>query len=188
MSLRKQLIIARGAISDRYELSKIITEKADKLVFGNVMVYVSIESEVDTHELIQRLCARKDVNVFVPYTVDGKIFPRLLKKLGNANRYGNLPEECYVKNTKVDNIFDGSAKIDCCITPLLGFNDEGHRIGYGKGCYDRFFMSSSAYRIGLAFDCQRVSFKSEVTDIPLDCCVSEKDVIYFRYAGNLGKI
>lgn len=43
--------------------------------------------------------------------------------------------------------------IDLIIVPLLVFDLEGHRVGYGKGFYDRFFSTckSTVQRVGLSF-------------------------------------
>ncbi|MFM8832750.1 MAG: 5-formyltetrahydrofolate cyclo-ligase, partial [Cytophagales bacterium] len=43
--------------------------------------------------------------------------------------------------------------IDLVLVPLLAFDKEGHRVGYGKGYYDRFLKGckSSCKKIGLSF-------------------------------------
>lgn len=170
--LRAELLSVRGAIADKPCRAEEIAARACAMVKGNVMVYVSIGSEVDTHGLISMLTERDDVIVYVPYTVGGIITPRRLVRLGVADKNGNLPLDCIINR-------GNSPKLDYCITPLVGFNDDGYRIGYGKGCYDRFFARCNVKKIGLAFDCQRINFIPEPTDMPLDCCVTEKDVIYF---------
>ena len=168
---RQRLLLLRDSVADKQSRSVEIARKALELLHGNVMVYLSIGSEVGTDYLIDALLDR-GTKVYAPYTTDGVITPRLLVKADKPNRFGNLPENCY-------GLTEVSPKIDCCVTPLVGFNDNGYRIGYGMGCYDRFFLSFSPFKIGLAFDCQRTNFLPEATDIPLDCCVTEKNVIYF---------
>ncbi len=162
----------RNGLSDKPLLSRTIADKVLPLLSGNVMVYMSIGSEVDTEYLLDKLAVKKDVIVYAPYTNDGIITPLKLLSRGVADKTGNLPRECY------DNSYIPS-KIDFCITPLLGFNERGYRIGYGKGCYDRFFAEHSTFKIGLAFSGQAIKFQPECTDIPLDCCVTDKSVIYF---------
>lgn len=172
----------RANVADRLVLSKIIADRVLPLVYGNVMVYAAIGSEVDTSTLISALNERSDVTVFVPYTEGCEIIPRRLRKIGVPNNIGNLPLECYA------DIGNASTKIDCCISPLIGFNCNGYRIGYGKGCYDRYFAQEKTRRIGLAYSVQYIDFLPEPHDIPLDCCVTEKDVIYFEHEGDLGKV
>lgn len=174
--LRRELILRRKALEDKSLLSRAICERAQTLVGGRVMVYASMGSEVDTRILTERLSLRSDVVLFAPYTVDGKIFPRRIERSAVPDKQGNLPEACYANALSSEN---SHIVLDYCITPLLGFNDRGYRIGYGKGCYDRFFAETPCKKIGLAFECQRQQFSPEPFDMPLDCCVTEKKVIYF---------
>jgi len=45
------------------------------------------------------------------------------------------------------------ASIDIVVVPLLSFDKRGHRVGYGKGFYDRFLSECSrdCIKIGLSF-------------------------------------
>ena len=46
---------------------------------------------------------------------------------------------------------------DLLIVPLLGFDARRHRLGYGKGCYDRALAAlPRALTIGLAFQAQQL--------------------------------
>jgi 5,10-methenyltetrahydrofolate synthetase len=62
-----------------------------------------------------------------------------------TNKWG-IPEP--ISGVQVD-----SSAIDMIIVPLLIFDLLGHRVGYGKGFYDRFFSACKAdvQRIGLSF-------------------------------------
>lgn len=177
--LRKCLIQMRNSRADRAELSKHIADSVcESLSGGNVLIYISIGSEVDTTILLARLLRDKNFTVYAPYTKGNTITPYRLMSLSEPDKLGNLPLECYDIET------EKPTKIDICITPLVGFNADGHRIGYGKGCYDRFFKHSECRKIGLAYGFQQVNFLPDPHDVPLDCCVTEKDVIYFHHACN----
>ncbi|MEZ0450579.1 5-formyltetrahydrofolate cyclo-ligase [Sphingobacterium thalpophilum] len=45
------------------------------------------------------------------------------------------------------------SEIDFILVPLLAFDSNGHRVGYGKGFYDRFFAlcRPDVQRVGLSF-------------------------------------
>lgn len=169
---RGELLSRRNAVADKPELSRIIADRVLPTVYGNVMVYASIGSEVDTSRIIDELLKRDDVCLYAPYTQSGVIVPRKVKSRAKADRFGNLPQYCYI-DVQIP------SRLDFCITPLLGFNEQGYRIGYGKGCYDRFFAEWNTVKIGLAFAEQQIKFEPDRTDIPLDCCVTDKSVIYF---------
>lgn len=178
--LRRELIALRKNISDKHEREQAATRIALSLLRGNVLVYVSMGSELSTDKLIAELLKRSDGAAFAPYTANGVITPKRLAHTGKPDSNGNLPNDCYGETC--------DTKIDFCVTPLLGFNGDGYRIGYGKGCYDRFFRADlcGGVRVGLAFDCQRVEFVNEKHDEPLDCCITESGVIYFNNASNIG--
>ena len=66
------------------------------------------------------------------------------------------------------------SQIDCLLTPLVGFDSAGNRIGMGGGFYDRTLAGWSRGHypqlsvIGLAHDCQHVdSIPVEPWDVPL---------------------
>lgn len=87
----------------------------------------------------------------------------------------NIPEP-------VDGIAIETAKIEVVFVPLLAFDKQGHRIGYGKGFYDTFLSECTAdtLKIGLSlFEAEdRIEgvFESDVT---LDYCVTPNQVYSF---------
>jgi 5-formyltetrahydrofolate cyclo-ligase len=70
------------------------------------------------------------------------------------------------------------------ITPLLGFDDNGYRLGYGGGFYDRTFRQlynlGEILTVGVAFECQKITeIPVDKFDEKLDCVVTEKQVYVF---------
>jgi 5-formyltetrahydrofolate cyclo-ligase len=65
------------------------------------------------------------------------------------------------------------------LTPLVGFDRAGHRLGQGGGYYDRWFAAHpQAMRIGIAWSVQEVDqLTPEAWDIPLHAIVTEKEWI-----------
>ena len=73
--------------------------------------------------------------------------------------------------------------IDVVLTPLIAFDKNGNRVGYGKGFYDKFLEQcrSDVIKIGLSF------FEAEETiddinqfDIPLNYCVTPQTIYHFE--------
>ncbi len=66
------------------------------------------------------------------------------------------------------------------LIPLLGFDSNGHRLGYGGGYYDR---TLAAFRmrpltIGIGYDFSQLqSIHPQAHDMPLDAIVTESGVI-----------
>ena len=73
--------------------------------------------------------------------------------------------------------------IDLVVTPALGFDRKGNRLGRGGSYYDRFFANEElkASRCGFAFAEQLVdSVPATERDEPVDFLVTDERVIYFN--------
>lgn len=74
---------------------------------------------------------------------------------------------------------------DVILTPLLGFDFRGHRLGYGSGFYDRSFghlrdLAHQCLAIGIAFEAQQFEeVPADLYDVPMDYIVTEKTVHRF---------
>jgi len=64
-------------------------------------------------------------------------------------------------------------RLDLALVPGLGFDARGHRLGRGKGHYDRLLAGFTGMKIGVAFDFQIVpEVPREPHDIALDAVVT----------------
>jgi 5-formyltetrahydrofolate cyclo-ligase len=68
---------------------------------------------------------------------------------------------------------------DIILTPLVGFDRRGHRLGQGAGHYDRAFAAHpDAWRVGVALSVQEVErLPNDPWDVPLHAVVTEKEWI-----------
>ena len=71
--------------------------------------------------------------------------------------------------------------IHLVVIPLVVFDEQGHRIGYGKGYYDRFLdqLSKDVIKIGLSFFEPVKFIASEAHDIKLDFCITPEKIHEF---------
>lgn len=72
-------------------------------------------------------------------------------------------------------VFTDYATIDVAVVPGMAFDRDGHRLGRGKGYYDRFLARiPHVYKIGLCFAWQLVDcVPTDANDIMMDCVVSQ---------------
>jgi 5-formyltetrahydrofolate cyclo-ligase len=73
-------------------------------------------------------------------------------------------------------------EIDLVVTPALGFDKKGNRLGRGGSYYDRFFANEElkAARCGFGFAEQIVeSIPVTEHDVPVDIIVTDEEIIYF---------
>lgn len=68
---------------------------------------------------------------------------------------------------------------DIIITPLVGFDRRGSRLGQGAGHYDRAFLAHPhAWRVGLAWSVQEVdALPTDAWDVPLHAIATEHEWI-----------
>ena len=74
-------------------------------------------------------------------------------------------------------------EIDLVVTPALGFDKKGNRLGRGGSFYDRFFANDElrASKCGFAFAEQVVdSVPVTRADMPVDFLVTDEEVVYFN--------
>jgi 5-formyltetrahydrofolate cyclo-ligase len=74
---------------------------------------------------------------------------------------------------------------DIVLVPLAAFDRAGHRIGYGRGYYDRTLQNLRAMKkitvIGLAFAVQEIEVVPRLPhDEQLDCVLTEHELIDLR--------
>lgn len=69
------------------------------------------------------------------------------------------------------------------LLPLVGFDEQGYRLGYGGGYFDRTLaiLTPPPLAIGVGFELGRVSsLRPEGHDMPLDAVVTETGIRRFR--------
>lgn len=161
-ALRREALARRDALSEsvRREASARITAELSRLLLSSnarfVHCYISFRSEVETRSLIEDMLSR-GLRVVVPVVEgDGSgntlIHSELhdLRKL-RTGAFG-LPEP-------EGRIAISLEALDVVIVPMVAFDRQGTRLGYGKGFYDRFLqqLPHEVQRIGLAFGVQEVA-------------------------------
>lgn len=183
-ALRKKYKAMRNELSDqqRDNFSIAIANNLLKLPIWEKRYYhlfltIAEQKEIDT-EFILNILAGKDKDIilsksnFDDYSLTHFLLTdnTVIKK----NAY-NIPEP-------VDGIEVPSNKIDVVFVPLLAYNSQGNRIGYGKGFYDRFLAEckDDVIKIGLSFfPPETTDFEVDATDIGLDFCVTPEKVYTF---------
>lgn len=164
---RRVALDRRARIESRADKQCLLTERLLTLTaaYRTVFCYVSMGSEVATHAYLRRAAERQTVTV--PFTEGAQMsvwVPDLTVDL-TPDRNGNVAGQPY-----------GGA-VDVAVVPLAAFNTDCHRIGYGKGCYDRWLSAHLIPTIGLAFDEQEANFLPEPHDVPLDCILTPTRLI-----------
>lgn len=148
-----------------------------KASFYHIFLSITEHKEVNT-DYILNILSGKDKNIVISKTdfENLKMIHYLLLDTTVIKKNSwNIPEP-------VDGIEVNADKIDVVFVPLLAFDQRGHRIGYGKGFYDKFLSECKpgTLKIGLSFFEAEDEIKDVHTgDIALDYCVTPKKYYHF---------
>ena len=145
--------------------------------YYHIFLSIAEKSEVDTLPLIT-LLQGKDKNVVVPKVTGNNSMENYLLTDNTA-----LKKSTWGVPEPVDGIEIPENKIDVVFVPLLAFDTNGNRIGYGKGYYDTFLQKcrKETLKIGLSFFEAESEPIADVhdNDVRLDYCVTPKKIYAF---------
>ena len=180
-ALRRRILARRDALGghERQQLSEqLCTRLPAEPLFsrcGTVMVYVHFRSEVQTNRIIEQLLAQGR-EVAVPLTLARE--KRLLAVRITDPEQQLSPGYCGIPEPRPELLADQvlePGQLDAVLVPGSVFDEQGGRMGYGGGFYDRFLAreAPAALRIGLAFDLQVLPrLQLAPHDQPLDLIVT----------------
>ncbi|MBR0180951.1 MAG: 5-formyltetrahydrofolate cyclo-ligase [Prevotella sp.] len=137
----------------------IITRLKSRLTDAKtILAYYSLPDEVDTRQLLDDLVA-EGKTVLLPKVVDDENM-EIRRYTGRQD----LREGILHLMEPVGEPFTAYEDIDIVVVPGLAFDAAGHRLGRGRGYYDRFFTLHSLLftTIGVCFDFQKVA------EVPVD--------------------
>lgn len=182
--LRRLMLKMRRALSleEVREKSRLVQENIILLeaykAAGTIALYSSIHNEV-LMNLIARDAASSGKRLLFPAMHDGVLlFRELIAGIKmHPGAFGIL------EPSKSGSIID-PAQIDLIVVPGVAFDITGHRVGYGKGCYDRALhnLEGKGRMVGACYDFQLVDeIVGEPHDVKLDIIVTDNRVVF---AGN----
>tara|TARA_X000000368_G_scaffold298843_1_gene237968 strand:- start:3939 stop:4529 length:591 start_codon:yes stop_codon:yes gene_type:complete len=172
-SLRKEIQIKRNCLlkSEVITLSELINQRLKKEVFfndsDNIAFYMAFDNEPNLSLPINK-------NIFLPKIDNEKLTFHLYTDKFKKNKFG-------IKEPVDKKVFPIN-KIQLILIPLIAFNTNLFRIGYGGGFYDRTlqYLSEKKDRPrlwGVGYDFQKVStnFQNKY-DIRLDKVITDKKI------------
>lgn len=184
--LRKKYLERRSRLSvaETVQMSGAIAERffaeIDLTGVGNIHTFIRLRkfNEIDTSNIYFRL--------WRDHTQVRTFAPRMNAATGELESVYFDAETDFTENDwgirePVGDAAD-PAELDLVIVPLLCFDTRGHRVGYGKGFYDRFLARCR-------LDCQKIGVSyfppepeiADITenDIALDACVTPTKLFRF---------
>lgn len=146
----------------------------------HIALYLASDGEIDPL-LLMREAWRRGKHVYLPvlarWPKTAMVFQRVRPvQQWEKNRFGILQPRWCVADQRA------AWALDAVFLPLVGFDQQGGRLGMGGGFYDRCFAKlhqrdhlATPQRIGLAHDCQHVEqLPIAPWDVPLNAVVSDQ--------------
>lgn len=175
---KKRFSLTKQEVDD---LSQRVFKQLDKLNIWKLKhyhIFISIlkYNELDTSSIINKLKSEQKI-IIVPKISNNELVHIAINdetEFG-LNQFG-------IKEPNDGNHFI-IENLDIIFIPLLAFDIKGHRVGYGKGYYDRFLKltNNSTLKIGLSFfDPINKILDIDDNDVKLDYCVTPKQVHKFN--------
>ena len=162
-------------------IAQAVLESAAFARSGCVFAYCSMGSEVNTHGIIHETL-RRGKTVALPRCRRGEGIMdwHAIARLEDAvEGYCGICEPADDSSTLVDPRACGPDAL--ALVPGLLFDDEGYRLGYGGGYYDRFLADFPGATMGLARESGRVESLAdmsarEVFDRPVQQIATEAGI------------
>lgn len=171
--LRKRKFLSQSAFQNK---NKRIHDEFEKFFmstsYENIHVFLPIKKqyEVDTWPLIQTIQSQNKQVIVSRSDLTSNRMEHFIFEDKNQlenNKWG-IPEPKRGQQITVD-------KIDLVLVPLIVFDRNGHRIGYGKGYYDKFLeaCNKDCIKVGLSLapPLDHIPYV-EAFDIGLDYCIT----------------
>jgi len=186
-SLRKEKIRERNLISqnemDQVEkkTASLFMDMFSELKIKKVSIYIPVHNEVPTKRIIQLIIGSK-AECYLP-VIDQDLNNKKMK-FAEFNHETALVKNKFNISEPISRTFENVSQLELVVMPLVAFDNEGFRLGMGKGYYDFTFGSSEINRKplfwGLSYDFQKTdSCYPEEHDLKMEAVICPSGVRKF---------
>jgi 5-formyltetrahydrofolate cyclo-ligase len=148
----------------------------DKLYY-HLFLTIEEQKEINTEYILQIL-AGKDKEIVISKCDFATLGMTHFLLTDNTK----IKKNSYNVTEPVDGLEVPDAKIDVVFVPLLAYDKQGNRVGYGKGFYDNFLSKCKpeTIKIGLSFFPPEEKIEDvSANDVKLDFCVTPEGIFEF---------
>ncbi|MEI6206456.1 MAG: 5-formyltetrahydrofolate cyclo-ligase [Desulfuromonadales bacterium] len=182
--LRSQLLAARRALSHDEWLTSSQSAQCNLLSLqeysqaGCVALYAAVHKEVDTAGIVTA-AFESGKRVLYPALCGKQMVFRQIEAPDTLQEGAfGIPEPCPAC------IAHKADEADLIVVPGVVFDLSGHRIGYGKGYYDRFLMhlGTKTRLVGFCHDFQLIdgAIPADHHDIRMEIIITDRRIVYCR--------
>jgi 5-formyltetrahydrofolate cyclo-ligase len=175
---RKRIIARRQSLSTRErhrcseEISKYLASEP-KYCHGCIGFYWPLDSEIDLRPLMHKF-ADRSVDLALPVIVEK----------GQPMEFWAWDAKTRMRNQEIWNIpvpVERRLIVPSVLfVPLLGFDQQGHRLGHGGGYYDQTLaeLDQKPLTVGIGYDFAKLeTIYPQVHDVAMDVIVTERGFV-----------
>lgn len=177
-------------ISKRRGLSAETYHQLNRKLCENFMDSVNLSSVSVLHTFLP-IEKNREVNTWLIIDRIRKEFPQVRISIPKINNQTAELEHYYFESREqlenntweipepVKGVPTSVEKIDVVLVPLLAFDRQGHRLGYGRGFYDRFLRHCrpDCLKVGLSFFAMEEKIEGiSDKDVPLNMVITPESV------------
>jgi 5-formyltetrahydrofolate cyclo-ligase len=163
---------------------KAVTERFTESDFfksaENILCYASMDFEVSTNDILKTCLTENSGKTLSVPRISGNDMDFFVIRSEDDLAPGTFGIREPKSHCEPFNNFKNCV----CLTPGLNFTENGYRLGFGKGYYDRFFAAHpEVLKIGLIFEdflYNDEAFTPDSFDIPTDIIITERRIINVR--------
>ena len=183
-ALRRQMLAIRRSLNREAWLAASLAAQHGVIALEEyrdascVALYSPVHNEIDTAVILQD-ALRKNKHVLYPAVRGHDMVLRQVDHLQQLQEgsFGILEPTGTGRDHKAD-------EADLIVVPGVVFDRTGHRIGFGKGFYDRFLWhpAARATLIGLCHDFQLIAgdLPADRHDVRMDIIVTDQRLVHCR--------
>lgn len=177
--LRADFSRIRAGITDKsakdFLIAKRVMEDSRIMKADCILLYASFRSEIDTWQLTGLLLEKNITIAFPKCHENGIMTFHIVKNVNelHAGAFGIFEPDISLSEPEIT---DAAV----CIVPGLAFTENGGRLGYGGGFYDRFFAKNpDICKIALSYE-QLIAKKLPLSkhDFTVDLIITEERTVF----------
>lgn len=182
--LRKLAIVERKGLSDeqveaysRQLLAHFTSFDFSAVKVVHVFLPIAEKKEPDTFLFVDWLALHHpEIKIIVP---KADFDTALMSNYVYTGKEGLIRNLYHILEPEKGELHTGD--VDLVLVPMLAFDKQGYRVGYGKGFYDRFLQGIETLKIGLSFfDPVEQIADVDSHDIALDLCITPDKIHRFK--------
>jgi len=182
--LTSKQLIRQAEVARRMALSAEAYEQLNRQLRNNFFSFVSL-NDVKTLHVFLPITSKREPDTWLIIDRIADAFPQIRLVVPKMTGTGILSHFYFEGRQQLKENHLGisepktgievaAAQLDMVLVPLLAFDRRGHRIGYGKGFYDRFLSRCrpGCQKIGLSLFEPVDSVFNETHDVALNAVVA----------------